>query len=511
MPFENLLLEYEQRKAKALAMGGPEKLAKRKAQGQLNARERLDYLLDEGSLQEVGLFATSSRPEVRDKTPADAKITGFGKINKRNVAVVSNDLTVMGASSAVTNGKKIKFLKQTASKRGLPLIFLGESSGARMPDRMGALGRTIAGLDANEFLRLRETPWVSALLGPCYGSSTWYACMSDFVVMRKGAAMAVSSNKVTSGAIGQPIDAEELGGWRLHSEKSGLVDVVVDTDEQALDKIKEFLDYLPSHHNEMPPEAPVPTGSDAASKRILELLPESRTTVYDVRKIIEVVADAKSVFELKSRFGKSITTSLARLAGRTVGFIANNPLFKGGAMDVDSCNKAISFIVLCDSFNIPIVFLVDQPGFLIGIEGEMRAAPGRIINWMNALPLCTVPRLSIIMRKSYGQGYLNMGGSQNSDQNACWITADLGFMDPVLSVKVVHGITEQDDPVRFKEALAEMGRNSAPWDLGALFETHDIIDPRDTREWLIKALDFHRMRINSGIGQHRLSSWPTTF
>jgi methylmalonyl-CoA decarboxylase subunit alpha len=171
----------------------------------------------------------------------------------------------------------------------------------------------------------------------------------------------------------------------------------------------------------------------------------------------------------------------------------------------------VSFIVLCDSFNIPLIFLVDQPGFLIGVEGEMRAAPGRIINWMNALPLCTVPRLSIIMRKSYGQGYLNMGGSQNSDQNACWVTADLGFMDPVLSVKVVHGITEQDDPARFKEALAEMNRNSAPWELAALFETHDIIDPRDTRDWLIKALDVHRLRLNNGIGQHRLSCWPTTF
>lgn len=511
MPFDDLLREYEQRRAKALAMGGAEKLARRKEQGLLNARERLDYLLDAGSLQEVGLFTTSSRPEVRDKSPADGKVTGFGKINGRNVAVVSNDLTVMGASSAVTNGKKIKFLKQTASRRGLPLIFLGESSGARMPDRMGALGRTIAGLDPNEFLRLRETPWVSALLGPCYGSSTWYACMSDFVVMRKGATMAVSSNKVTSGAIGQPIDAEELGGWRLHAEKSGLVDVVVDTDQEALDKIKQFLAYLPSHQNQMPPEAPVPEGSGNASHGILGLLPESRTAVYDVRKIIGAIVDAGSMFEMKARFGKSIVTSLSRLDGKTVGFIANNPLHKGGAMDVDSCNKAISFIVLCDSFNIPIVFLVDQPGFLIGVEGEMRAAPGRIINWMNALPLCTVPRLSIIMRKSYGQGYLNMGGSQNSDQNACWITADLGFMDPVLSVKVVYGITEKDDPVRFKEAFAEMGRNSAPWDLGALFETHDIIDPRDTRDWLIKSLDVHRLRLTNGVGQHRLSSWPTTF
>ena len=215
MPFEKLIQELKNRDAEALAMGGPEKLARRKAEGHLNARERIDRLIDAGSFIESGRLARGIRPEVRDKTPADAKVAGFARVNGREVGLVSNDFTVLGASSSVINMKKIRHVKTTASKRGLPLIFLGESSGARMPDRMGASGRAIVAQDPAEYQRLRETPWVSALLGPCYGSSTWYSAMSDFGVMRKGAIMAIASPGVTSIAINKPIDPEELGGWKL--------------------------------------------------------------------------------------------------------------------------------------------------------------------------------------------------------------------------------------------------------------------------------------------------------
>jgi acetyl-CoA carboxylase carboxyltransferase component len=275
MALDEILAQHEQRKAKALGMGGPERLAKRAASGVLNARERLDRLLDDGEWFESGLFATSNRPEVQDKTPADGKIAGFGRIEGRSVGVIANDFTVMGASSSVINGKKIRHVKETATKRGMPLVFLGESSGARMPDRMGASGRASFGQDRYEYRRTRETPWVSANLGVCYGSSTWYACLSDFVVMRKGAAMSVASPRVTEMAIGQPISAEELGGWRLHTETTGLVDLAVDTDEEALDALKAFLGYLPSHSGEAPPVSDVPEGADEAARNIVELLPES--------------------------------------------------------------------------------------------------------------------------------------------------------------------------------------------------------------------------------------------
>ena len=299
MPFDELLQQLRERTARVLAMGGAEKLARRKAEGHLNARERIDYLIDPGSFIESGMFAVGVRPEVRHKTPADGKVAGFARIAGREIALVSNDFTVLGASSSVINMKKIKHVKQVGAKRGLPLVLLGESSGARMPDRMGSAGRAIIAQDPTEYQRLRETPWVSALLGACYGSSTWYSAMSDFVVMRKGAIMAIASPGVTSIAINKPIGAEELGGWKLLTGISGLADLAVDTDEQALDAIKRFLSYLPSHCNEPPPAHPVPAGSDAACRKMLEIVPESRNKVYDVRHVIKAVADTDSTFELK--------------------------------------------------------------------------------------------------------------------------------------------------------------------------------------------------------------------
>ena len=511
MAFDELIRQLRDKTAEALAMGGPEKLAKRKAEGHLNARERIDCLIDPGSFIESGRFARANRPEVKHKTPADGKIAGFARIGGREVALVSNDFTVLGASSAVINMKKIRHVKQVASKRGLPLVFLGESSGARMPDRMGAAGRAIIAQDPAEYQRLRETPWVSALLGQCYGSSTWYSAMSDFVVMRKGAIMAIASPNVTSIAINKPIDPEELGGWRLLTGVSGLADMAVDTDEQALEAIKRFLSYLPSHHNEPPPEHPVPAGSDETCRKIFDILPESRNKVYDVRKVLAAIADRDSCFELKERYGRSVATLLARLDGKSVGFIASNPLYKGGALDADACQKVTSFMVLCDSFNVPLVFMVDVPGFLIGVEGEIRGMPGKVINWMNALTLVTVPKIAVIMRKSYGQAYINMAGGRNADEVVCWPTADLGFMDPAVSVNVLHGVKQEDDPERFAKLKAEVERDTAAWGLAELYEAQDVIDPRDTRDYLIRTLEVHRPRMKNGVGEHLLRNWPTSY
>ncbi|MGZ5257105.1 MAG: acyl-CoA carboxylase subunit beta [Burkholderiales bacterium] len=511
MPFEDLLKEFQNRNAEALAMGGPEKLAKRKAEGVLNARERIDYLIDEGSFIESGRYARSIRPEVKHKTPADGKVAGFARIAGREIALVSNDFTVLGASSAVINMKKIKHVKQVAAKRGVPLVLLGESSGARMPDRMGAAGRAIIAQDPTEYQRLRESPWCSALLGQCYGSSTWYSAMSDFVVMRKGSIMAIASPNVTSIAINKPIDAEELGGWKLLTGVSGLADLAVDTDEQTLDAIKKFLSYLPSNNMETPPEYPVPENSDEACRNMLEIIPESRNKVYDVRKVIQAIADKGSTFELKERYGKSIATVLTRLDGKSVGFIANNPLFKGGALDADACQKVTSFMVLCDSFNVPLVYLVDVPGFLIGLEGEVRGMPGKVINWMNAMTLVTVPKITVIMRKSYGQAFINMAGGRNADEVAVWPTADLGFMDPAVSVNVLYGVRHQDDPERFATLKAEVERDTSAWGLAELYEAQTVIDPRDTRDYLIRTLQVHRLRMKKGIGDHLLRNWPTSY
>jgi len=243
--------------------------------------------------------------------------------------------------------------------------------------------------------RLRETPMCAAAFGPSFGSSTWLMCQSDFSVMQKGAIMAVSSPRLVSMALGEKVEAEDLGGWRLHAEVTGLADQVVDREEEVFDAIKRFLSYLPSHHHEAPPDAPVPAGSGADMDQVFDILPESRTQVYDMKRIIRAIVDKDTLFEIKPRFGKSAVVGLARLGGRSVGIVANNPLHRGGALDADACRKIVDFLVLCDSFNVPIVLLVDTPGFQIGTEAERAGAPGKIMNFMNAMTLVTVPRLSV--------------------------------------------------------------------------------------------------------------------
>jgi acetyl-CoA carboxylase carboxyltransferase component len=512
MTHDEMLRDLAAREERARAMGGQERLARREAQGLLDARSRIDRLIDDGSWVETGLLAVSSVvPEDRDRTPADGKVAGFAKVDGRMVGIVSNDFTTKGASSSLTNMKKIGHVKRVATERGFPLVFLGESSGARMPDNMGARGMgTNLGHDPQQYVRTRTTPWASAVLGQCYGSSAWYACLSDFTVFRKGAVMAVASPGLASFAIGQKVDAEELGGWRLHGEITGLVDRVVDTDEDALAAIRRFLSYMPSHANEAPPRVAVPAGSDDAAAELTHIVPENRKRGYDVRKVIERIADRDSFFELKPRFGRTAVTGLARIDGRSVGFLASNPVGKAGALDVAGCEKATRFIVLCDSFNIPLVLLVDTPGFVVGIEGERQKAPGKIMNFMQALQMCSVPKLSVIMRKSYGQAYLNMGGGRNSDDVAAWPTAEVSFMDAHYATEIVTW--GQDASEEHKQRIREqMHKDSSAYGLAEIYAVQAVIPPGETRRYLAGQLEIHELRLSAGVGAHRMASWPTTF
>lgn len=509
MKFQQQILEHQRRTVLAKAMGGDEKLALRRKAGQLNARERIDRLLDTGTFRETGLFGVSYIPEMRDSTPCDGKVTGFGKVDGRRVGVVGYDFTVKGSSSSYTNNKKMAHVKDLGGRRGFPVVFFGESTGVRMPDIMGeGMGMNFEG---PRFLRTRDAPWVAAVMGNAFGSAAWHACCSDFCVMRKGAVMAVASPRVVSMSLGRDVTPEELGGWQVLAESSGFADVVVDSDEQVVDTIKKFLSYMPTNNRQLPPTAPVPPGSGDPVRDILDLIPESPTQVYDVRKVIRAIVDAESFFEIKARYGRSITTALARLDGRAIGIVANNPLHKGGAMDADACTKATDFVVLCDSYNIPLIFLQDQPGFLVGPDAEKRGVIGRVINWMNALLQATVPKISIILRKSYGRGFINMGGAGTADEIAAWWTAEVSFMNPRTAVMVVHGVKEEDDPERFKTLLAEMSRNGGAYDLAAVYGVKEVLDPRETREYLKETLEIHELRLSGGIGQHRLANWPTSF
>lgn len=501
--------DYEDRRRAALAMGGEEKLRARAEKGILNARSRIDRLVDAGSFYESGLFGRSVMSGEEANTPADGKIAGYGRIDGREVALISNDFTVKGASSSLTNMRKVAQMRRVATSRGMPMVWLGESSGARLPDNQGSRGMgTMLGNDPTQYQRMRETPWVSAVLGYCYGSSFLYNCCSDFSVMRKGAVMAVSSPGLIEMATGEKLAPEELGGWKIHAEITGMIDMVVDTDEEALDAVKKFLSYMPAHHREPPPVRDVPDGSGEGMGSILDLLPASRTQVYDMRKIIQCILDKDSYFELKARFGRVAVTALGRLGGRVVGVVANNPLVKGGTLDTDACDKIIDFLVLCDSFNIPLVMLVDTPGFLIGAEAEKRRATGKIVNFMNALQLVTVPKISVIIRKSYGQAYLNMGGGRNSDEVAAWPTAEVSFMTPAFAVSVVHGLRRGD--AGFEECHAEMEQENEVWGMASIYAAQHVIQAQETRNHLMRMLEVHQLRLSNGVGQHLMRAWPTS-
>lgn len=502
---------FQEKKRHQLAMGGEEKLKARKTEGKLNARERIDYFFDPGTFIELGLFTHSAAPGMAARTPSDGKIIGYGRVEGRPVGAVANDLTVMGASSSLTNMKKIDYMRAVSCTKGMPLVFLGESAGSRMPDSMGALGMAHGGQNPVQYRRLREAPWISVLLGPSYGSSAWYAAMSDINIMLKSAVMAVASPKVTRIVTGEDTPPEDLGGWKMHGEISGMVDAVGETEEECLDLAKGYLSFLPLHSGETPPGAKAPEGSGKGMPSILQFLPEQRNRAYDVKRIIEVLVDAGKFLELKAGFGRPCVTALARLGGQAVGIIANNPLYGAGALDADCCDKITSFLVLCDSYNIPLIHLVDTPGFLVGKDGERRKITGKIINWMNALSLVTVPKLTVVIRKIYGQAYLNMGGGRYSDVFVAWPTAEISFMDPAPGVNVVYNLRREDDPVRFERLFQDMSKSTEPWDAAGVFGLNDIVEPAETRSFLIRMLEIHRNALGRGLGRHLLHAWPTSY
>ena len=502
---------FHEKQKQQLAMGGAKKLKARKKAGKMNARERIDYLFDSGTFQEIGIFSHSSLLEEADQTPGDGKIIGHGLVNKRQIGVVSCDMTVKGASSASTNMKKVEYMRAWSCESGKPLVFFNESTGARMPDTMGTWAMSQGGQNKLQYRRYREAPWIAALMGPSFGSGTWYSVMSDIAIMLKGSVMAVSSPKVTEIATGEDTPWEELGGWKLHYENTGLVDAVADTEEEAIELVKKYLAYLPQNAQEPAPYQDVPDGSGKNMKDVLDLLPEKSNRAYDMTKIIKMIADGGEILELKAKFSRQCITALTRLGGRTVGVIANNPYFVAGALDADSCDKITSFLVLCDSYNIPIVMLVDTPGFLIGKAGEYKKVTGKIINWMNALSLVTVPIFTVIVRKTFGQAYLNMGAGKYSTVIVAWPTAQISFMSPEPGINVLFNLKKEDNPEKFKELMKMMNKNSEPWVGAGIFGLQDIIDPRETRNFLIKMLEIHCNRPIGHVGRHLMHNWPTSY
>lgn len=508
------LAEWAEREARARQMGGADKLARQAAKKRLNARERLEKLLDAGSFDEHGLLTVSDMPGMADRTPADGKVSGFGRIAQREVFVAADDVTVLaGAGGRVGTGKQFKAMHY-AIEKGIPCIHLGDAGGARVPDIMGSAGMMSMVYPIGGGARNRRVPLITAILGECFGGAAWTASVSDVVIQVKGSTMCVGGPSILEIATGEKATLEELGGWELHARTTGQVDLFAESDEEALALVRRALSYFPSSARELPPvESAAPRA--ARLDQVMDLVPADPRMAYDMRRLLEAVCDEGSLLELKPFYDPSLITALARIEGQVVGLLANNPRATAGAMGPGACEKAVSFLCLCDSFHIPLIFVHDTPGFFVGRRAEEGAMPLRIMNWIAALQQCSVPRISLIVRKSYGMAHCNMsGGNMGSDVLLAWPSADVSFMAPAVAVNVVHGrkLAELPEPEREaarQAAMDEISRTNAPWDAAARGLIDRVIDPRDTRIELARALERARGADgNGGRSQRLLANWP---
>ena len=362
--------ELQFRRQKIVAeMGSTERIARQHARGRLTIRERLDLLFDPGSFREIGTFAVSEVPNVRDRTPGDGKIGGWGAIDGRPAAACGDDVTVLHGSSSVVGGKRMKRIYEQALRQGVPYVYFGETGGARLPDALGSEGFSKIPPGLESARRRRRIPMATAIVGESFGGSSFHSAYSDFVVQVRGSALNVSSPRVIEIATGELITLQELGGVDIHLDHTGQIDQSADTEEEAVTQMKRFLSYLPSNCWELPP---VLGGYDQAKPdpRIADLVPTRRQRAYDMHRVIARIVDDGEMFELKPRFGRSLITALARIGGQTVGILASNPMFNAGALDPNTCDKGTQFVCLCEAFNIPTVWLQDVPGFIVGSQPE---------------------------------------------------------------------------------------------------------------------------------------------
>lgn len=512
----HLINDLAAREASARAMGGEARIARQHARARLTARERIDLLLDPGTFDERGLLAHSDLPADRDGTPADGKITGFGVVDGRTVFVCADDATVKAGAGGRVGVKKQYEGMSYAADKGYPIINLGDGGGARIPDIMGATGMMSMVYPINGVPRSRRVPQIATIMGECYGGPTWTASVSDIVIQVKGAIMAVAGPPILETATTEIATPEELGGWELHAEITGLTDIFAEDDRDCSWKVRDVLSYFPSNAELLPPVLQTHDAPNARLDSITELVPADPKGIYDMRDVIALIADSNSVLELKPHFDGSLITALARLDGHPVGILANNPLVTVGAMGPGACEKATAFICLCDSFHIPLVFLHDTPGFFVSRAAEQRKMPLKIMTFIQALHYSTVPRVGVIVRKSYGMAHCNMvGANMGADTLLAWPIAEVSFMAPEVAVNVVYGrkLLEQPDPAAAREQyIAEMRQGNAPWEAAGLNLVDKIIDPRDTRREIIRALRLSRGADGErGRSQRLLAGWPRMF
>jgi methylmalonyl-CoA decarboxylase subunit alpha len=490
------IADLKTRRQKAKEMGGRERVEAQTKRGKLTARERVDRLLDPGSFREIGLFA-QSRGAVNE-LPADGVITGFGKIAGRKVYVYSQDFTSSGGTLSEIHAQKICRVLDNAMKAGVPVIGLHDSGGARIQDGVDAL----AGYGQIFFRNTRASgmiPQICAILGPTAGGGVYSPALMDFIFMVKGISNAfITGPKVVKAVTNQDVSEEELGGAISAQKKAGVACRSEDSEDACLQNIRELLSYLPSSNREQSPKIELEKGSEGLDPGIFDIVPANPRRPYDMHKVIERIFDhretGKNYFELFPLFATNIITCFSRLNGRTVGIIANQPLYKAGCLDVDASDKASRFIRFCDAFNIPLINLVDVPGYLPGTEQEWGGIIRHGAKMLYAYSEATVPKITLTIRKAYGGSYLGMCSKDlGADFVFCWPSTELAVMGaegaaPIIFRKEIEAAANPGEALEAK--INEYREKFAnPYLPAKHLHIDDVIDPAETRSRLIEALE----------------------
>ena len=490
-----LLAETDEAHRQIEDAGRPDAVAKRHTRNQMTARERIAQLVDEGSFNEIGALVEplrDNRFNAELKAPADGIVTGSATIDGRPVNVASHDYTVHGGSSGKVGSRKLNQLMERSADHGLPLVLLLEGGGHRIQDGMNAAHFAGAGPVFQNIAHLSGwVPIVTAMMGQGFAGPTNYAALADFVVMVRGmATMGLAGPALVKAGTGEEIDKESLGGAAVQADRQGIADLAVDSEAECLAAVRRFLSYLPSNAAKPLAIAESDEPADRRDETLLDLVPADSRRVYDVRKVIEAIADRDSLFELKPGYARNVVTGFARLAGRPVGFVANQPQRMGGILDSPASEKAAHFIGLCDAYGLPLVMLIDVPGFSIGPSAERTSLGRRSGRLFFELGIATVPRVSVVLRKGYGGGYYAMGGGRGFGADACfaWPTAEICAMsiEGAVNVAFRRQIAEADDPEQARAAMIErIKSDTGAVNAAADFGVDAVIDPRDTRRLLI--------------------------
>lgn len=499
--------ELSKLRAEKEKMGGAERIERQKAKGKLDARARLGLLFDPGTFSEFGALAASNgnlqeEEEAGKPSPADGVITGTGEIDGRPVAAAIYDFSVFGGSIGEVGERKVTRLRDLALKSRIPMVWLVDSAGARLDASAGIDPRRIAMFADTGYLFREQVvmsgvvPQVAAMVGPGAAGTAYIPGLADFVPMVKGtSSIAIGGPYLVESVVGEKVSEEELGGSKVHNELSGVADAEYPDDASCIAAVREYLSFFPSHCEAKPPRKPTTDPADRRDEDLLKVVPASARAAFDMHKVILSLVDDRKFFAIKPRWARNMITGLARIDGYPIGIVANNSMFYGGVLDVNTSDKAARFINLCDAFNIPLLFLQDVPGFMVGTKVEQQGIIRHGAKMLYAVSSATVPKFTVVVRKGYGAGYYVMNGrAYEPDLLVAWPGAEIGVMGPegIVSIaarKLLQGAESPEAAKAMKEELAAgLRQHISIYRTAAMGMVDDVVDPRDTRLLLARAL-----------------------